>query len=80
MASSCKCELLEIPTPFRLQNSRVLLLEPVGSCAPDLGKRLLEGTYDKPFISLYWPFAPMPPCATGRSARASRPCSRSVTV
>jgi hypothetical protein len=50
MASSCKCELLEIPTPFRLRNSRVLLLEPAGSCAPDLGKRLLEGTYDKPFI------------------------------
>ena len=44
------CQLLEIPTPFRLQNSRVLLLEPAGSCAPDLGKRLLEGTYDKPFI------------------------------
>jgi spermidine synthase len=43
-------ELLEIPTPFRLQDSRVLLLESAGSCAPDLGKRLLEGTYDKPFI------------------------------
>jgi spermidine synthase len=28
----------------------VLLLEPAGSCGPDLGKRLLEGTYDKPFI------------------------------
>src|SRR5260370_19272058 len=50
MASYSKRELLEIPTPFRLQNSRVLLLEPAGSCGPELGQRLLEGTYDKPFI------------------------------
>ena len=50
MAVRPKCELLEIPTPFRLRNSRVLLLEPAGSCAADLGKRLLEGTYEKPFI------------------------------
>jgi spermidine synthase len=45
-----RCALLEIPTPFRLEDSRVLLLEPAGSCASELGKRLLEGTYDKPFI------------------------------
>jgi hypothetical protein len=40
-ARSSKCGLLEIPTPFRLPNSRVLLLGPAGSCAPELGKRLI---------------------------------------
>jgi len=45
-----QCELLEIPAPFSLPNSRVLLLEPAGSCESELGRQLLEGTYDKPFI------------------------------
>jgi len=45
-----RCELLEIPPPFALPNSRVLLLEPAGSCESELGRQLLEGTYDKPFI------------------------------
>jgi spermidine synthase len=45
-----KCELFEIPAPFPLPNSRVLLLEPAGSYGPELGRRLLDGTYDKPFI------------------------------
>jgi spermidine synthase len=45
-----KCELLEIPTPFPLPNSRVLLLEPAGSYGPELSRQLLDGTYDKPFI------------------------------
>src|SRR5882724_5394203 len=45
-----KCELLELPSPFPLPNSRVLLLEPAGSYGPDLARQLLDGTYDKPFI------------------------------
>jgi spermidine synthase len=45
-----KREFLEIPTPFGPRNSRILLLEPAGSCAPELGKRVWDGTYDKPFI------------------------------
>ena len=45
-----KSELLEIPTPFPLPNSRVLLLEPTGSYGPELSRQLLDGTYDKPFI------------------------------
>src|SRR5260370_41658882 len=45
-----KCELLEIPAPFPLPNSRVLLLEPAGSYGPELSKQLLDGPYDKPFI------------------------------
>jgi spermidine synthase len=45
-----QCELLEIPPPFALPDSRVLLLEPAGSCVSDLSRQLLEGTYDKPFI------------------------------
>lgn len=45
-----KCELLEIPTPSPLPNSRVLLLEPAGSYGPELSRQLLDGTYDKPFI------------------------------
>src|SRR6266436_3403362 len=45
-----KCELLEIPAPFPLQNSRVLLREPAGSYGPELSRQLLDGTYDKPFI------------------------------
>jgi spermidine synthase len=45
-----KCELLEIPAPFPLPNSRILLLEPAGSYAPELSRQLLDGTYDKPFI------------------------------
>ncbi len=50
MARYSKCELLEIPAPFPLRNSRVLLLEPAGSCGPELRERLLDGTYAKPFI------------------------------
>jgi len=45
-----KCELLQIPSPFPLPNSRVLLLEPAGSYGPELSRQLLDGTYDKPFI------------------------------
>ena len=45
-----KQRLLEIPNPFPVPDSRVLLLEPADGCAPELCKRLLEGTYDKPFI------------------------------
>jgi len=45
-----KCELLEIPAPFPLPNSRVLLREPAGSYGPELSRQLLDGTYDKPFI------------------------------
>jgi spermidine synthase len=45
-----KCELLEIPAPFLLPNSRILLLEPAGSYGPELSRQLLDGTYDKPFI------------------------------
>jgi spermidine synthase len=45
-----KCGLLEIPAPFPLPNSRVLLLEPAGSYGPELSRQLLDGTYDKPFI------------------------------
>ena len=44
------CKLLEIPTPFPMENSRVLLLEPAGRCAVELGRQLLEGTYNKPYI------------------------------
>lgn len=43
-------ELMEIPTPFPLPNSRVLLREPTGSYGPKLARQLLDGTYDKPFI------------------------------
>jgi spermidine synthase len=43
-------ELLEIQTPFPVPNSRVLLLEPPGSCVTELGRQLLDGTYGKPFI------------------------------
>jgi spermidine synthase len=43
-------KLLEIPAPFPLQDSRVLLLEPPGNCGPELGRQLWDGTYDKPFI------------------------------
>jgi spermidine synthase len=43
-------ELLEIPAPFPLPNGSVLLLEPAGSCETELGRQLLEGTYNKPFI------------------------------
>jgi spermidine synthase len=42
--------VLEIPAPFPLPNSRVLLLEPAGSYGPELSRQLLDGTYDKPFI------------------------------
>jgi spermidine synthase len=45
-----KCELLEIPAPFPVPNSRVLLLEPADSIGSEFEKQLLEGTYDKPFI------------------------------
>jgi spermidine synthase len=45
-----KCELLELPSPFPLPNSRVLLREPAGSYGPELSRQLLDGTYDKPFI------------------------------
>ena len=45
-----KQRLLEIPNPFPVPDSRVLLLEPADGCAPELCKRLLEGTYDKPFV------------------------------
>jgi spermidine synthase len=45
-----KCELLEMPAPFPLPNSRVLLLERAGSYGPELSRQLLDGTYDKPFI------------------------------
>jgi spermidine synthase len=44
------CELLEVPTPFPVPNSRVLLLEPAGRCVAELGRQLLEGTYNKPFV------------------------------
>ncbi len=44
-----KGKLREIPSPFPLQG-RLLLLEPAGRRAPTLCKRLLEGTYQKPFI------------------------------
>jgi spermidine synthase len=50
MARCSACELLEIPTPFPLQNSRVWLLEPPGACGAELGKRVIEGSYDKPFV------------------------------
>jgi spermidine synthase len=45
-----KCDLLEIPVPFPLPNSRVLLREPAGSYEPELSRQLLDGTYGKPFI------------------------------
>ena len=50
LETTSKCELLEMPAPYPLPNSRVLLLEPAGSYGPDLVRQLLDGTYDKPFI------------------------------
>lgn len=44
-----KRKLLEILSPFPLQG-RLLLLESAGRRTPELCKRLLEGTYKKPFI------------------------------
>jgi hypothetical protein len=44
------CTLLEVPAPFPLQNSRILLLEPTGSHQARLGEKVSDGTYDKPFI------------------------------
>lgn len=43
-------ELLEIASPFPLENGRLRLLEPAYTCPSELSERLLRGTYDKPFI------------------------------
>jgi spermidine synthase len=49
--ANCKtCKLLEVPAPYPLQNSRMLLLEPTGSYEARLGEQVSDGTYDKPFI------------------------------
>jgi spermidine synthase len=45
-----QCELLAMPAPFPLPNSRVLLLEPPGRYRHELSRQLLDVTSDKPFI------------------------------
>jgi spermidine synthase len=42
--------LLAIESPFPEEHSMLRFLEPPGSCQKALWERLLEGTYDKPFI------------------------------
>jgi spermidine synthase len=43
-------QLLTLESPFPEQNHTLRLLEPPGTCEIGLGKQLLEGTYNKPFI------------------------------
>lgn len=43
-------ELLSLPNPFLLEHSRLLLLEAPDTPVEALYARLLDGTYDKPFI------------------------------
>lgn len=45
-----KPDLLELPSPFPPEHSRLLLLEPAGARVSDLLKQIAEGEYDKPFI------------------------------
>jgi spermidine synthase len=42
--------LLAIESTFPQEHCMLRFLEPAGSCLEDLWERLLEGTYDKPFI------------------------------
>lgn len=50
MTRGTRSELFEIPAFFGQPNSRLLLLEPAGTDTLELGKRLWEGTYHKPFM------------------------------
>jgi spermidine synthase len=48
--SSSAPELFEIDSPFPMEEGRLRLLEPAGTCEIELRERLLNGEYDKPFI------------------------------
>ncbi|HEV7716784.1 MAG TPA: fused MFS/spermidine synthase [Steroidobacteraceae bacterium] len=43
-------ELLEITSPFPMEQGRLRLLEPAGTSESELCERLLKGNYGKPFI------------------------------
>jgi spermidine synthase len=49
MSTSAR-ELFEIDSPFPMEDGRLRLLEPAGTCEIELRERLLNGEYDKPFI------------------------------
>lgn len=43
-------ELLSFPSPFLFENGRLRVMEPADTPTADLFPRLLDGSYDKPFI------------------------------
>jgi len=46
----CDPQLLSVPNPFLIKYSRLRVLEPIDTPINVLYERLLDGTYDKPFI------------------------------